>query len=389
MCRRQPGRRCHRHCVEKLTAAQKVLMDLQAGESEDRAAVSAAADRVAAVATELDATGRGRQELRSSIAQLEGHAGVDVDLHRQELAARLVAAEALVDERRRQQRHMPVSASCGDAEQDRLRRAIGKARGDLARTQVQMMLSRDDPAALQRWAGRHREAALAALDLHSQLRMAQAGGSPAEGFLSQSEQRVWRRGSADQAAMVALSHRRAVMHDLPDAFDTVVPMGTREARATGEVYRGAEPEPVEELYADATTAAAASARDHVDSPSRGDDDGGPADGDLADDDIADDDIADDAEPTDREAGGVDRTSQSGQNPSDRATVDRRGRRKTERRQQKRAQQRAGQRRKRELREVRMIVQRVKRLSSKADQGQGTGMECGGVLMLDYFQTNLG
>ena len=37
----------------------------------------------------------------------------------------------------------------------------------------------------------------------------------------------------------------------------------------------------------------------------------------------------------------------------------------------------------------MIVQRVKRLSSKADQGQGTGMECGGVLMLDYFQTNLG
>ena len=385
MCRRQPGRRCHRHCVEKLTAAQTVLMDLQAGESADRAAVSAAADRVAAVATELDATGRGRQELRSSIAQLEGHAGADVDLHRQELAARLVAAEALVDERRRQQRHMPVSASCGDAEQDRLRRAIGKARGDLARTQVQMMLSRDDPAALQRWAGRHREAALAALDLHSQLRMAQAGGSPAEGFLSQSEQRVWRRGSADQAAMVALSHRRAVMHDLPDAFDTVVPMGTREARATGEVYRGAEPEPVEELYADATTAAASSASDGGNSPSGGDDDG-----DLADDDIDDDDDDDDdEEPTDRETGGVDRTAQSGLNPSGRATFDRRGRRKAERRQQKQAQQRAGQRRKRELREVRMVVQRVKRLSSKADQGQGTGMECGGVLMLDYFQTNLG
>lgn len=385
MCRRQPGRRCHRHCVEKLTAAQKVLMDLQAGESEDRAAVSAAADRVAAVATELDATGRGRQELRSSIAQLEGHAGVDVDLHRQELAARLVAAEALVDERRRQQRHMPVSASSGDAEQDRLRRAIGKARGDLARTQVQMMLSRDDPAALQRWAGRHRDAALAALDLHSQLRMAQAGGSPAEGFLSQSEQRVWRRGSADQAAMVALSHRRAVMHDLPDAFETVVPMSTREARATGEVYRGAEPEPGEELYGDTATAAASSASDRGNSLSGGDDDG-----DLADDDIdGDDDDDDDEEPTDRETGGVDRTSQSDQTPSGRATFDRRGRRTAERRQQKQAQQRAGQRRKRELREVRMVVQRVKRVSSKADQGQGTGMECGGVLMLDYFQTNLG
>ena len=385
MCRRQPGRRCHRHCVEKLTAAQTVLMQLQAGDRADRAAVNAAADRVAAAATELDATGRGRQELRSGIAQLEGHAGVDVDLHRQELAARLVAAEALVDERRRQQRHMPVSASCGDAEQDRLRRAIGKARGVLARTQVQMMLSRDDPADLQRWAGRHREAAVAALDLHAQLRTAQAGGAPAEGFLSQSEQRVWRRGGADQAAMVALSHRRAVMHDLPDAFDTVVPVSTRKARATGEVYRGAEPESVEELYTDAAAAAAASAGDRGDSPSGGDDD----DGDLTDDgDLADDDI-DDAEPTDRETGGVDRTAQSGRNPNDRATVDRRGRRKAERGQQKQAQQRAGQRRKRELREVRMVVQRVKWLSSKADQGQGTGIECGGVLMLDYFQTTLG
>ena len=55
MCRRQPGRRCHRHCVEKLTAAQKVLMHLQAGEGADSAAVSAAADRVAVVATELAA----------------------------------------------------------------------------------------------------------------------------------------------------------------------------------------------------------------------------------------------------------------------------------------------------------------------------------------------
>jgi len=364
-------------------------MELQASGCTDQAAVNAAADRVAVVATELDATGRGRQELQSSIAQLEGHAGQDVDLHRQELAARLVAAEALVDERRRQQRHMPAPLpGDGDAEQVRLRRAIGKARGDLARTQVQMMLSRDDPAAVQRWAGRHREAALAALDLHTQLRTAQAGGAPAPGFLSASEQRLWRRGGADQAAMVALSHRRAVIRDHPDAFDTVVPVGTREARETGEVYQGAKPEPVEDLYGDPAdseeeSTATPDASEPEDNSTREPDD----DRDV---DTTDNQVYDDDEPVATSPGrkGT-RTAPSGRHTTDRATADRKRRRKAERRQQKQAQQRAGQRRKREIREVSVMVHRVKRLSSKADQGQGTGIECGGVLMLDYFQTNLG
>ena len=376
MCRRQPGRRCHRHCVEKLTAAQTALMELQAGGSTDQAAVNAAADRLAAVATELDATGRGRQQLRSGIAQLEGHDGEDVDLHRQELAARLVAAEALVDERRRQQRHMPAPPPGDDAGQVRLARAIGKARGDLARSQVQMMLSRDDPAGLHRWVSRHREAAMAALDLHAQLRTARAGGAPAPGFLSESEQRVWRRGGADEAAMVALSHRRAVIHDHPDAFDTVIPLGTRDAREAGEVYQGAKPEPVEDLYSDPAGA-----------------EGEPGAGEESPSDTYDDDDGntdDDDEPADiRPEREFTRTEQPGRRSNGQATADLKRRRKAQRRQHKQAQQRAGQRRKREIREVSVMVHRVKRLTSKADQGQGTGIECGGVLMLDYFQTNLG
>ncbi|MEP6560421.1 MAG: hypothetical protein ABJD68_05005 [Nakamurella sp.] len=295
-----------------------------------------------------------------------------------------MAAEALVDERRRQERYMPTSRPGGDAEQERLLRAIGKQRADLARTQVQMMLSRDEPAGLQRWASRHREAAMAALDLQTQLSIARSGGAPAAGFLSESEQRVWRRGGADEASMVALSHRRAVIQEHPDAFDTVIPLGTREARETGEVYQGSKPEPVEDLY----SGTGCESRDEVpvdDSPTDPFDDSDTHDDDHTqrDDQSDGNDETEEGDPGQR----IDRTERPG--PNGTAATDRRRRRKAERQHHNQAQQRAGQRRKKEIREVRMMVQRVKGFAAKADQGQGKGMECGGVLMLDYFQTNLG
>lgn len=313
-----------------------------------------ALDRAQMDVVDADATGSGRQELLQRIAELEGHSGKSVTRRRRELVTRLIAAQALADEWGRQAALMPPAPPAGDVEGRSMLRALGKARGRMARCQVQMLLNRDDPAAAGRWAAKHREAAAESLDLHSQMRMRIHHGHPDSEQLSDQEKAQWRADRVQRPALTLLSHKRAVAAANPAAFDTVVPKPSEVARQSGEVYRGALPPAPTESSTPVEAAAATQAAEG---------------GDVT-----------NAQPAAQDNHPADETT------ANKAANKAAGREEKSRR---RAARRAATIRAADLRRLRMVATRIGMVARKAERGSGTpAFDMGGLFMLDYFTANV-
>lgn len=347
MCRKQPGRRCPRHCAQNLSRAvaawQNIDAPLDGVASGPR---EAARDEVLLASTDVDATGSGRRELWDRLSELEGRRGAASDQRRRSLVTRLVAAQALVDEWRRQDQLMPPALPAGASAQERsLRRAVGKARGQSARYAVQLLLHRNNPEAVHRWAQRHRESMESALTLHGRLRAEQAGGRPNRQFLSDKELGELRSAGPAGGYLVVESHRRAVRAEAPDAFTATTPLPTGSAAAA--------------------IAAAAAGNAAVGSPVAADGDGAPAPAPVA---------ARAVCPASAASAPAGAPPAGSARPAGRAG---------------RQRNRFLDTRRQELRELRQVIARSKALDAKLRDNGGDGIEVGGLLMLDYFTANLG
>lgn len=209
MCRPQPGRRCPKHCRERVDAAAAVYEAVRA----DTSAADVAEDEMALAATDLDACGNQRADLRRRILDLDGVHDPDgsVAARRDTLLARLLAATALVAERERQAALMPPNVPPGGPSKLRaVRRALGKQRGELARIRVQMSLSGDDTARRSRWEQRHAQVHARIADLTAHYALARGSGRPNLTKLDRTETNRYQAGTGEEKHLLsAESHHRA------------------------------------------------------------------------------------------------------------------------------------------------------------------------------------
>lgn len=369
MCRKQPGRRCPKHCAETLSRAAAVWQHVKDDPSASDAQRAEARDELLLASTEKDATRDGRRELMDRISELEGRGGAVADRRRRALVTRLVAAESLTDEWRRQDQWMPPPlAADATTREQQLRRAVGKARGQAARVAVQMLLHRNNPDGVNRWADHHQEAVESALHLHAQLRAEQAGGKPDRRHLSVQELRGWRAGGTDADAIVVLSHQRALRAEIPGGFDHHIPQPSHQGGAgRGSSYPVPEPPAHDNSPAPPSAVSsdpAAAADTHTPPPP------GPAG----------------TDPTRRADTGGQR-ARSTPPGADHGTATPAG---TDTQTGRRPARSPNKHRMQELSRLRAVVTRAKAMDEKMEQGAvGKPYEIGGLLMLDYFTRALG